>query len=126
MSLLNDGAVVVNLLPAVDAANTAAATGSGVPISAYEGFLEITQNIGTVTGGSISGKIQECDDTAGNNPVDVTGATFTQITTSNDPATQMIRVPLGLITKSHIRYIGTIATGPAAVGVTMRAKAKYI
>lgn len=117
---------VVSLLTAASAANTAAATGTAVNIAKYEGDLMVTQVVGVITG-TLDGKLQQCDDAAGTNAADITGATFTQVTTSNDnPFVQRITVPAGSLTQPFLRYVGTIVTGPAIVGVTLHAHPKYV
>lgn len=117
---------VLSLLTAASAANTAAATGSGVDIAKYEGDLMVTQVIGVITG-TIDGKLQQCDDAGGTNAEDITGATFTQVTTANDnPNVQRISVPAGSLTRPFLRYVGTIVTGPAIVGVTLHSHPKYV
>jgi len=127
MGLSNEGATYEVLLVVNAAANTAAATSAAaIDITPYEGFLEVTQTVGVVTAGTIDGALQECDDAGMANPVALSGQTFPQVTTANDPLTQTILVPLGRITKPFLRYVGTIATGPAVVGVTFRGKKKYI
>jgi hypothetical protein len=116
---------VVSLLTAGSKAATANATGSGVDVLKYEGDLMVTQVVGAITG-TLSGKLQQCDDAAGTNAEDISGATFTQVTTSNDdPNVQKITVPAGSLTRSFLRYVGTIVTGPAIVGVTLHAHPKY-
>lgn len=118
------GSTSAVLLASVSAANTAAATGAVTDIAAYEGHLVIVQNVGVVTGGSITGKIQTGDDAGGSDMADVTGATFTAVTTSNDPLTEKITVECNKL-KKYIRYVGTIVTGPAVVGVALVGKPKY-
>lgn len=104
-----------SLLNSVSAAATANATGPGVSLVAsdYEGSIEITQNIGAVTG-SITGKIQDSPD-GSTDWQDVAGATFTAVSSAN--SVQRIRIG-AQETRGHIRYVGTIVTGPALVGVT--------
>lgn len=117
---------VVSLLTAASAANTAAATGTAVDIRKYEGDLMVTQVVGTITG-TLDGKLQQCDDAGGTNAEDITGATFTQVTTSNDaPNVQKVNVPAGALTRPFLRYVGTIVTGPSIVGVTLHAHPKYV
>lgn len=116
---------IVNLLTASSKANTAAATGTAVNIAAYEGDLMVTQVVGVITG-TLDGKLQQCDDSGGTNAEDISGATFTQVTTSNDdPNVQKITVPAGSLTRPFLRYVGTIVTGPAIVGVVLHAHPKY-
>jgi hypothetical protein len=116
---------LVSLLTVASAANTAAATGTGVDISKYEGDLMVTQAVGVITG-TLDGKLQQCDDAGGTNAEDIAGATFAQVTTANDnPNVQKITVPAGSLTRSFLRYVGTIVTGPSLVGVVLHAHPKY-
>lgn len=115
----------VSLLAPGEKANTAAATGSWVSVAGYEGDIEFVQSIGTVTAGSITGKIQTADDGSGTNAADVTGAGFTAITTSNDPAVEKIRVDRRKL-GPYVRYLGTIATGPADACAVMLARPKTV
>lgn len=120
-------ASAVTLLKPASAADTAAATGLGVAIGQYEGDLMITQHVGVVTAGSITGKLQECDDAAGTNAVDITGAVFTAVTTANDdPNIQKITVDSNSLSKNYLRYVGTIVTGPAILGVELHSRPKYL
>lgn len=111
------GLTTTQLLAPADAANTAAATTAGVDISAYEGTLTFTQSIGVVTAGSITGKIVTSAASNLSNSSDA--GTFTQITTSTDPASESIHIQCSAL-KQYIGYVGTIVTGPAVVGVTMQ------
>ena len=106
-------------------ADTTAATGGWVAVAKYEGQIAFIQSIGTVTAGSIAGKIRHADDSGGTGAADVTGATFTSITTSNDPATEKIYVSASAL-KPYVQYLGTVTTGPADAGVVMVAHPKYV
>lgn len=121
-------ATAVTLLAPVDAANTTAATGTGVLVAEYEGDLMITSSVGVVTAGSIAGKLQACSAADGTGAEDITGATFTTVTTSNDPLIQKITLDSNTMpaAKPYLRYIGTVTTGPAAVSVVLHARKKYI
>ena len=119
------GATVLNLLTPADAANTAAATGTAVDISEYEGYLIVTSQVGVVTAGSIAGKLQHGDESNGSDAADITGATFTTVTTSNDPKTETIVIKVDGL-KKYLRYLGTITTGPAVVGVSAVGVKKYV
>lgn len=117
------------LLHAVDAANTAAATsGTGLwlDVRAYDGEILVTQDVGVVTAGSITGKLQSATDANGTGGADITGATFTAVTTSNDPLTQKIAVDVRAVVGGFLGYVGTIATGPAAVSVVASGKKKIV
>jgi len=107
----------VTLLASVDAANTAAATGTMVDISAWDGAIVVTQNCGILDGGSLTGSIQTGDASNGSDAADLTGADFTAVTTSTDPASQSIVIQASAC-KKYIRYVGTIVTGGALIGVT--------
>jgi hypothetical protein len=116
-----------SLLTAASAANTAAATGTAIDISKYEGDLMVTQVVGVLTG-TLDGKLQSCDDSGGTNAADISGAAFAQVTTSNDnPNVQKITVPAGSLPagQKFLRYVGTIVTGPAIVGVVLHSHPKY-
>lgn len=106
-------ATAVSLLTAVSAADTAAATGTGVDMQDYEGPVVITQNHGVSTG-TLDGKIQ---DSANNSSfADVSGLTFTQETTT--AGIQKLVVQSKRV-RRYIRYVGTVGTGPQVVSVSM-------
>ena len=115
---------VTKLLSAASCANTAAATSGWVAVSEFEGDIMFIENVGTVTGGTIDGKIRHADDGSGTNAADVTGATFTQATTSTDERVEKLVIPASKL-KGFVQYVGTIVTGPAVVGVEMVARPKY-
>lgn len=117
---------VVSVLKPADKADTTAATSGWVSVADYEGFLVFTQYVGVVTGGTITGKIRHATDNSGTGAADVTGGGFTAVTTSNDdPNIQKVIVELNAI-GPYIQYVGTIATGPAVVGVSMLATPKSV
>ena len=105
----------VKVINTVSAANTAAATSGWIDVRKYEGDLLFLQHIGAVTG-SITGKIQDADDSSGTNSADVTGATATAVSSANDA--QKIVVPASSV-RGWVRYVGTIVTGPALTSVQM-------
>ena len=113
-------ATVVSLLSPVSAANTAAATGSGVDLMDYEGPIIITQHHGLSTG-TLDGKIQDSADNS--SFADVTGATFTQETTT--VGVQKLALQSKQV-RRYIKYVGTIVTGPAIVGVSMSGVKKTV
>lgn len=114
-SNVSQGVTSLQLLAAVDAADTAAASGTAVDVSALSGFLIVTQNVGVVDAGSITGTI--ITSAASNLGDPTTVGTFTAVTTSNDPLVQSISVELNAC-KQYIAYVGTIVTGGALVGCT--------
>ena len=119
MSISSDAAAstLVNVLPSVSAANTAAATSGWIDVGTkVKGDLIFIVNSGAITG-SFVGKIRRADDGSGTNPVDVTGATHSAISTANQTASIVIPATVG----RYLQYVGTVTTGPAVVGVTLQA-----
>jgi len=91
----------------------------------YEGDLVIVQSAGILTG-TLTPTIEDATDGAGAGAAAMTpneGA-FTVVTTSNDPMQEKRTIPAGS-TRGWIRYVGTIVTGPALIGVTLLAHPKY-
>lgn len=120
-------ATVTQVLTPGAKANTAAATSSWIDVRAYEGDLMITSQVGTVTAGSITPTIEDATDGSGTGAAAVTpneGA-FTAVTTSNDPLTEKRTINAGAV-RGWIRYVGTIATGPADVAVTLHSRPKTV
>lgn len=117
-------ASAVSLLTPASAADTAAATGSWVSLDGYEGYAVVIQHVGAITG-TLDGKLRHADDDSGTNAADITGATFTQVTTANDnPNIQKLVVRVSGL-KPYIQYLGTVGTGPSVVGVSMLSAPKY-
>lgn len=106
------GATCISLSASASQASTV--TGSAVDLIDYEGPVAITQNHGTGTG-TLDGKIQDSAD-GSTGWADVSGATFSQSTTTADCKTLAIN-PKQI--KRYIRYVGTIVTGPQNVAVTL-------
>lgn len=96
-------------------------TGTALNISAldWDGLVEVTQNIGAVTG-SITGKIQDSAD-GSTGWADLADAAFTAVSSANN--TQRVVFP-ATSTRGYIRYVGTIVTGPSLVCVTASGKPK--
>lgn len=116
---------VVTILAPVSAAATANATTGGVEVVGYTGELQIIVGIGPVTAGSITGKIQHSDDNVPANFSDVAGMTFTVVNTPNTAGTVQTLVIQTEDVKRFIRYVGTIATGPAVVSVLLVGQKVY-
>ena len=115
-SSISQGVTTLQLLASVDAAATANATSAaGVDISEFEGYLIVTQNVGILDGGSLTGKVITSASANLADPVDV--VSFTQVTTSTDPAAQSVSVQVSDCLQ-YIGYVGTIVTGGALVGCT--------
>lgn len=110
----------VSLLTAVSAANTAAATGTGVDLLDYEGPVVIVQNHGVSTG-TLDGKIQDSADNS--SFADVAGLTFTQSTTTADIKSLVVQSKQ---VRRYIRYLGTVGTGPQVVSVSMTGVKKTV
>ena len=125
--LANQGqaAEAVQMLAPISAAATVNATSAWIDVRKYEGDLVIVSNIGIITG-TITPTIEDATDGSGTGAATVTPAegAFTQVTTSNDPLQEKRTIPAGSV-RGWIRYVGTIVTGPALVGVTLLAHPKY-
>lgn len=126
--LLNQASAAsgASLLDAVSAAATANATsGSGkwLDVRAYDGEILVIQQIGAVTG-SITGKLQSASDANGTGAADITGATFTAVSSANN--TQFLAVDPKKVTGGFLGYVGTIVTGPALASVTACGKKKVV
>lgn len=114
-------AAVINLLPAVSAGTTAAATGAWVDFNAIplEGYVMFLVNIGALSG-SISVVIQDADDNVGTNLATVTNGTFSA---SAQNVTQKV-VVLRTGFRRWARVLGTIVTGPVLISATALCRAK--
>lgn len=109
-----------------NAADTAAATSGWINVSQVIGDIRIICDAGVVTGGSLTPTIEHADDDQGANGAAVTpiDGAFTVVTTSNDPLRQVRHVAANSV-GPFIRFVGTIATGPAQVGVVIEGRLKY-
>ena len=126
LSHQGQAAEAVTMLASASAANTAAATSAWIDVRKYEGDLVIVQNAGILTG-TLTPTIEDATDGAGAGGAAFTGlneGAFTVVTTSNDPLLEKRTIPAGA-TRGWIRYVGTIVTGPALIGVTLLAHPKY-
>lgn len=114
MSIFNfaSGASVVSLSASASQASTV--TGAAVDLQAYDAPVAIIQNHGTGTG-TLDGKIQDSAD-GSTGWADVSGATFTQSTTTADCKVMALNPKNA---KRYIRYVGTIVTGPQNVAVQL-------
>lgn len=115
-----------SLIDAASAANTAAATsgnGKWLDVRAYEGDIIVVQQIGAVTG-SITGKLQSASDANGTSAADISGYTYTAVSSANNSQTVVVdpkKVPGGFL-----GYVGTIVTGPALTCVVAIGQKKYV
>ena len=119
------GITAIQLLSPSDKADTAAATGTGIDISEFEGYMIVTQQVGVVTAGTIVGKLQHCTAADGTGAADIAGAVFTSNGTSTDVTTESIVINVNGL-HPFLRYVGTIGTGPAVVGVSAVGAKKYL
>jgi hypothetical protein len=118
--------VPAQLLAPASAANTAAATsGNGfwIDLQPFEGDILVTQTVGAITAGSITGKLQCADDANGTNAVDIAGAVFPLVNTANSALS--LSLSSKGTAKRYLGYVGTIVTGPAVVAVTAHGVKKY-
>jgi hypothetical protein len=127
--LHNEGqaATQTQLLAAVSAANTAAATSGWIDVRQYEGDLVFNVNTGIVSAGNIVWTIEDATDGSGTGAAAVTpneGA-FTTVTTANDPLSQKRTVGAGAV-RGWVRVVGTITTGPAVVAADLLARPKNL
>ena len=124
-------ATMTSLIDAVSAANTAAATsGSGkwLDVRPYDGEILVTQQIGALGGTTpaIAGKLQSASDANGTGAADITGATFTSVSASNN--TQTYALDPKKVTGGFLGYVGTITgtTPTVLVSVTAGGKKKIV
>lgn len=123
-SSISQAVTTLQLLASIDAAATAnASTVTGIDVLDYEGYLIVTQNVGLLDGGSITGTVITSASSDLSSPTTV--GTFTAVTTSTDPAAQSISVELNKCQR-YIGYVGTIVTGGALVGCTAVGKKKTV
>jgi len=105
-----------NVLPAVSAANTTAATSEWIDVRRYKGTLSFVVNTGTITG-TLAGKLQSATASDGTGAADIAGATHSNVTT----ASQVRSIQIPATTAPYIKYIGTVTTGPVLISVTLSA-----
>lgn len=118
-------ATVASILDSVSAANTAAATSGSakwLDVRTYDGELLATQNLGAVTG-TIAGKLQYASDANGTGATDITGATFP--TNTANSCSKVVVDPKSVV-GGFLGYVGTIATGPSLVSVSVAGKKKVV
>jgi hypothetical protein len=109
------------VLAPIDCADTAAATSGWIDVRTYEGDIAFIQATGVVTAGTIVGKIQDATAIDGTGAADISGMAFTSVGTASDNDVQKLVIRASA-TRGFVRYVGTIGTGPALVGVSMLAR----
>lgn len=124
-------ATSTSLLDAVSATNTAtASSGSGkwLDVRAYDGEFLIIQQVGALGGTTpaIAGKLQSASDANGTGAADISGATFTSVSASNN--TQSIAVDPKKVVGGFLGYVGTVTgtTPTVLVSVVAAAKKKIV
>lgn len=120
-------ASVDTLLPAVSAANTAAATtstsGGYVDVRQYQGEILVTLQTGAITG-SVAGKLQSASDANGTGAADITGATFTLV----NAASKTLKYALDpkKVVGGFLGFLGTVVTGPVLISVSIAGKKQIV
>jgi hypothetical protein len=107
--LLNTLAQALGLVLAAAARRTTTLTGTGIDVLHYEGvaLAVLNTSAGTGTTPTLDVKLQHSDDNS--TFADVTGATFTQVTSDSGTAgVQVMRINVSDL-KRYLRVIGTIA-----------------
>jgi len=117
------GASLIDAISAAATANATSGAGKWLDVRTYDGEILVCQQIGAVTG-SITGKLQSATDANGTSAADITGATFTAVSSANN--TQFTSVDPRRVVGGFLGYVGTIATGPALVSVTACGKKKIV
>lgn len=108
---------ITNHITAVGAAaNTAAATSAWTQVTGYAGYLIFTQQVGTISTGTLIGTIETASDGSGTGAATV--ATFDTVTTSNDAPNVQVKV-VDAKAGNYMRYKGTLSAGTADLAVVM-------
>lgn len=113
--------VAIKMLDPVSAANTAAATSAWLQCSNREGTMEVTVQVGALTG-SITWTIEDATDSGGTGGATLTpneGAFAAGAANQIQKRTFPVRAARG-----WFRVVGTIVTGPALVAASFRAHPK--
>jgi hypothetical protein len=104
-------------------ANMTSGSAAWLDVRTYDGEILVIQHIAAVTG-SVAGKLQSATDANGSGAADITGATFTSVTSANN--TQSIAVDPKKVVGGFLGYVGTIVTGPVVGSVTAAGKKKIV
>lgn len=120
-------ASAVKFLDPADHANTAAATSSWIDVSRYQGELVFLVTVGVVTAGTITPSLEDADDATGTNSAAVTpdDGSFSAIGTAGDNVVVKVVVDASKV-RTHMRFVGTIATGPAIAACSMLAHPGHV
>jgi hypothetical protein len=121
-NILNALASAYTLLLAPPIARTATLTGTALDVLDYEGACLIVLNAAAATAGTtptLNVKLQHCATTTSGDFVDVTGATFTQVTdVAGTAGVQTLHLNVSDL-KQYLRVIGTIAGANASFDFTV-------
>lgn len=117
------GASLIDAVSAAATANATSGSGKWLDVRTYDGEILVVQQIGAVTG-SITGKLQSASDANGTGAADISGATFTAVSSANN--TQFLAVDPKKVAGGFLGYVGTIVTGPALVSVVACGKKKVV
>lgn len=123
--MIKGNETLINVItPTGAVADTAAATSPWISVAEYEGQMTFLQNVGTISAGTLIGKIRDADDGAGANAADIPGALFATVTTSNDaPNNQSLTISSNV--RPYVQYVGTLSAGTADLSVQLLANKKY-
>lgn len=115
-----------NILAAIDAADTAAATSAYIDVRGYEGQVGVIVNAGIADAGSLTVTFLTATDgsATGEAAIVPVGGALTVMTTSNDPLTQLAVFDVTQL-KGYLKVVGTVATGGVLVGYTLIGQKKY-
>lgn len=114
------------LLNPVSAANTAAATSAWVAVGKWEGDVIFLLQTGAVTG-SMAAILETADDGSGTGNRTVTfadgTAAFTAVSGANTIEKKVVaRKALG----THVKFTGTVTTGPILIALSMAGALKNV
>lgn len=114
---------LVQLVNSQSAANTAAATSGWIDVRKYEGDLVFLINPGAITG-SITPSIEDATDGSGTGAAAVTAneGAYTALVANN---ARKYTINASAV-RGWVRFVGTIVTGPAVVGVQLISRPKYV
>lgn len=115
------------VLTPAEYANTGAIAAAITPVdvTAYEGAIIVLQLTGVVTAGTLTGKLVTGNQSNLSDASDVVGGGFAAVGTTTDDAVAHLVVQANQL-KKYLGYVGTIATGPAWVGVAIVATKKMV
>jgi len=103
----------VLVLASVSAANTAAATSTGIDLTGYEGVVAMVINTGAITG-TMDPKLQDSADNS--SFADIAGATAAQVSSASQ--TRVIAVDVRSA-RRYLKFVGTVVTGPVLISATL-------